>query len=116
MLLFISWYFWDDSTMFLIKGYFVLLMIPHNWLLSDCDCFSFNSLISMFMKWICLRRFSTYSSYKFRLGLRPICLDLLILWIAELLVYLIGKLSFLRDEIHLLRELRLDAEFEGAKD
>jgi hypothetical protein len=40
-------------------------------LLSDCDCFSFRSLIYMFMKWICFIKFSTYSSYILRLGLRP---------------------------------------------
>jgi hypothetical protein len=57
--------------MFLISGSFVLLIIPHKALLSDCDCFSFRSLIYMFMKWICFIKFSTYSSYILRLGLRP---------------------------------------------
>ena len=95
MLFFMSWYFWDDSTMFFINGYLVLFIIPHKALLSDWDCFSFKSLISMFIKWICLRRFSTYSSSMFKLGLSPNCLDLFMLLNPDWLFSLTGKLSFL---------------------
>ena len=68
---FILWYFWLESTIFFTNGSCVRLITPHKLLPSLCCCFYFSSFTSIVMKWICLRRFSIYSSSILRLGLSP---------------------------------------------